>query len=305
MLNFEHCRVFHQVVRAGSITRAAEQLHVSQPAVSQTVKLLEEALGCTLLVRSPQGVRPTPEGEVLAAHLARGYAHFAEADTKVRELLRLATGELRIGASDMALRFFLLPHLERFNREHPQVRIHVTNCPSPETLRMLRDGTIDFGLVGEPVPPVCEGMRFVPVMPMQDAFFAGDRFAALRHRMVSWEELAGLPLIALETGTSSRAHVDAFLAARGVDLQPEFELASGDLIVQFAERGLGIGCVMDAYATEAEAAGRLFRLRMAPAIPPRRLCLALPEGLPLSPASRTLLDLLGMPMPTPESTSQP
>ena len=293
MLNFEHCRVFHEVVRAGNITRAAEQLHVSQPAVSQTVKLLEEALGCTLLVRSAQGVRPTPEGEVLAAHLARGYAHFAEADRKVQELLRLASGELRIGASDMALRFFLLPHLERFNREHPQVRIHVTNRPSPETLRMLRDGAIDFGLVGEPVPADVEDIRFIPVMPMQDAFFAGDRFAGLRHRTVPWEELAGLPLIALETGTSSRMHADAFLAGQGVRLQPEFELAAGDLIVQFAERGLGVACIADTYAAEAEAAGRLFRLRLETDLPPRMLCLAVPDGLPLSPACRALLDRIG------------
>ncbi len=290
MTNFEHYRVFFHVARLGSITRAAESLCVSQPAVSQTIRLLEQAVGCPLLVRNARGVTLTPEGNVLFAHISRGYGHFAEAEEKVRELLSLASGTLRIGASDMALRFFLLPQLEIFNRAYPDVRIHITNRPTPETLQMLGDGEIDLGFVSEPVSVPAEGLLMQPLQRIEDIFVAGERFAGLRDARVTWAELAEKPLILLEPKTSTRAHLDGFLSSRGVRLDPEFELASSDLIVRFAERNLGIGCVVRGYAEDAFRTGGLFEVKTPEPVPGRNLCLATLEGIPLSPSARRLVE---------------
>ena len=290
MTNFEHYRIFFHVARLGSITRAAESLCVSQPAVSQTIRLLEQAIGCPLLIRNARGVTLTPEGEVLFAHVSRGFGHFAEAEEKVRELLSLASGTLRIGASDMALRFFLLPHLEIFNRAFPDVRIHITNRPTPETLRMLSDGEIDLGFVSEPVSVPAEGLMLVPLLRIEDVFVAGDRFVGFRESCATWMDLTERPLILLEPKTSTRAHLDAFLLSRGVSLEPEFELASSDLIVQFAERNLGIGCVVRGYAEESFRTGKLFEVKTQEPVPARNLCLATLNGIPLSPSARKLVE---------------
>ena len=144
-------RVFVSVARLHSITLAAEELYISQPAVSHSVARLEEALGCRLFARTPRGVRLTSEGETLYPYAAAALEQLALGEKKLTEQLGLESGEICVGASDMTLQFFLLPYLERFHTLYPKIKISVTNGPTPETLRFLEEGTIDFGVVSQPV----------------------------------------------------------------------------------------------------------------------------------------------------------
>lgn len=293
-INLEYYKVFACVCRTGRITTAAEELCISQPAVSQAVKQLEDGLGCRLFYRTAKGARPTKEGEALYSYVKRGLDLVYEGENMIRRIKDLDTGEIRIGASDMTLQFFLLPFLEEFHEEYPGIKVNVSNGPTPETLGFLYEGKIDFGIISTPFEarPEVESMA---VKQVENIFIAGEKYRSeLGQRRLSYEELAGYPCIFLEQKTSTRRFMDQYLAEKGLVLEPEFELATSDMIVQFAKRNLGIGCLMSEFASEAIASGEVFRLEFQEEMPKRWFCLVTERRHHMSPAARRLLDKISM-----------
>lgn len=290
-VDLEYYRIFYYVAKAGSFTLAGEVLCISQPAVSQAIKQLEACLGSRLFIRIPKGVRLTPEGEVLFSYVQKGYEYILMGEQKFQKMLDLENGEIRIGASDMTLQFYLLPYLEQFHEKYPKIKVTVTNAPTPETLEYLYDGKIDFGIVSEPFEAKPE-TRIKQVNEIQDIFVAGSRFSYLKGKVLSYKTLEELPIICLEHNTSSRKYIDEFLEANEVVLKPEFELAMSDIIVKFAGRNLGVGCVVRNFAKEAVAAGELFELQFDKEIPRRHFCIITGVSNPISTAAKKLLDML-------------
>jgi DNA-binding transcriptional LysR family regulator len=290
-IDLEYYRIFYHVAKAGSFTQAGEILCISQPAVSQAVKLLETTLGSKLFVRVPKGVKLTPEGEVLYSYVQRGYEYILMGEAKFQKMLDLENGEIRIGASDMTLQFYLLPYLERFHEKFPRIKVMVTNAPTPETLEYLYDGKIDFGIVSEPFEAK-PGIEITRIMEIQDVFVAGNRFGHLKEQTLSYKALEELPIICLEHNTSSRRYIDEFLKSNEVELKPEFELAMSDIIVRFASRNLGIGCVVKDFARDALEVGDLFELKFDTEIPKRHFCIITGNHNPISTAAKELLGML-------------
>lgn len=290
-LNLEYYKIFYYVGKYKSITMAARELSLSQPAVSQSVKHLEDDLGIELFVRTPKGVRLTQEGEVLFAHVARGYEAICLGEKKVKELLSLDSGEIRIGASDMTLQFYLLDHLEAFHEKYPKIKIHVTNAPTPETISHLQEGRIDFGVITTPVAEN-KHLQLRNVRTIRDVFVAGEKYRNYQGKRLEFSALTEIPLICLEGETSSRTYVEGFLAEDGVELSPEFELATSDMLVQFAKRGLGVASVVRDFAQDALLAGDLFELQFEKQIPRRQMCIVTDDRLPLSAAANRLLQFL-------------
>ncbi len=290
-VNLEYYKIFYHVARSGGITQAAEELSLSQPAVSQSVKNLEKQLDITLFVRTKKGVRLTREGEVLFSYVSRGYEYIRQGETKVREMLDLNQGEIHIGASDMTLQFYLLPWLEQFHRRYPGIKVTVTNAPTPETIRHLTDGRIDFGVVSTPVNSR-HPWNLVPVKKIEDIFVAGNLFWQLKGKLLSYKDLEKLPIMCLEGSTSTRSYVEQFLKTQDVVLNPEFELATSNMLIQFALRGLGIASVVQDFAQEYLEKGELFELTFDRRIPKREFCIITDERIPQSAASRKFLDMI-------------
>ena len=290
-INLEYYKIFYYVAKEQSITAAAERLAISQPAVSQAVRHLERGLSCTLFVRTAKGVRLTKEGQVLFSYVGRGYETMLSGERKLSEMLNLEQGEICIGASDMTLKFYLLPYLEQFHEQYPEIRVTVTNAPTPETLAHLADGRIDFGVVSTPVSGR-RNLRIVPVRRIQDVFVAGKKFRHLQGRELSYSELTELPVMCLEGNTSTRAYVDSFLAGEGIRVRPEFELATSDMLIQFAVRNLGVASVVEDFARDYIARGELFVLQFELELPRRQLCVVTDERIPLSAAAGKLLEYL-------------
>lgn len=291
MVNLEYYRVFYYVAKHSSVSLAAEKLFISQPAVSQAIKHLENNLGGSLFFRTPKGMRLTPEGEMLYQYVSKGYEYIALGEDKYRELFALETGEIRIGASDMTLQFYLLPYLEQFHKLYPKISFKVTNAPTPNTLEHLSMGKIDFGVVSAPVP-ANKGLKVTPVLKINDIFVANHRYQELNGRVVKLSELSSYPIICLEKNTSTRKHVDNFLKEKNVRLGSEFELATSELIVQFAVRGLGVGCVVRNFAEEQLGDKSLFEINIDAPIPARDICIVTLDKIHISPAGKKLLNIL-------------
>ena len=276
--NLEYFKVFYYTAKTGSVTAAANELAISQPAVSQSLKALERSLGVALFRRASRGVRLTGEGQLLYSYVEKGYEE-------------IERGVEHIGASDMTLRFYLLPFLEKFHEQYPGIKVSVANAPTPETLRLLRRGKIDFGVVSTPFEQG-EDICMEQVREIEDVFVAGRRFTSYKNRMMDLQELEQLPMIFLEGNTSTRSYMNAYLAGNGVELQPEFELSTSDMIIQFALRNLGIGCVVRDFAAEALESGLLFELRFNKMIPKRQICVVTGRKVPFSGAAGKLLNIM-------------
>lgn len=288
--NLEYYKVFYYVGQLGSITLAAEKLCISQPAVSQAIRQLELSVDAKLFIRTSKGVRLTREGELLYSYVKSGLDDIWYGENMLRRMQDLDTGEVRIGASDMTLQFFLLPFLEQFHKEYPRIKVTVTNAPTPETICSLEEGKIDFGVVTTPFS--CKStIHSMMVKPIGTVFIAGDSFGELKGKKLDYSILGSMPCIFLEKNTSTRAFMDAFLSAKGMELTPEFELATSDMIVQFAKRNMGVGCVMDGFAKDAIAKGEVFELDFKEKMPLRHICVVTGENSLISLAGRKLLNL--------------
>ncbi|MEF9983915.1 MAG: LysR family transcriptional regulator [Oscillospiraceae bacterium] len=290
-INFEYYKVFYCVAQNGSISGAAHKLFISQPAVSQAIKQLESNLGSSLFFRTPKGVKLTPEGDSLYSYIAQGCDYFLQAESMFKDMLSLESGEIRIGASDMTLKFFLLPYLEKFHKEYPKIKIKVTNAPTPETIENLKNGDIDFGIVSSPVLQN-KWMEVYPVWNIQDVFVAGKRFQHLKYKTVTLNELTVQPIIMLEGRTSTRKFIDDFMGFNGLRINPEFELATSELIVEFATRGLGIGCVVKDFSRRQVKEGQLFELNLETPIPSRKMWVINHSKIPVCAAGKKLLMMM-------------
>ena len=289
--NLEYFRVFYHVAKHGSLAVAADELSVSQPAVSQQLRHLERDLGAELFNRTSRGVKLTKEGELLYGYVKRGVEQIELGEKKLRQMLSLELGELHIGASDMTLKYYLLPFLERFHEGYPEIKVTVNNAPTPETLDALSREIVDFAVVSGPVPET-PGIEFTPVREIQDTFVAARRFIQYKNRTLDFGILEQLPLICLEGRTSSRTYMDQFMARSKVTIRPEFELATSDMIVQFALRNLGVGSVVRDFAKEYLDSGQLFELRFSQVIPRRKFYIAINTKSALPVAARRLLELI-------------
>ena len=291
-INLEYYKIFYYVGSLSSISRAATVLCISQPAVSQAIKQLEQQTEASLFVRTTKGVRLTTEGEVLFSYVKQGYEYIMLGEQKFKEMQDLESGEIIIGASDMTLQYYLLPYLEQFHMRYPKIKVVVTNAPTPETLAYLVNGKIDFGIVSEPFESG-DDIMVRPVKEIEDIFVAGKAFQQYKDKKLDFTDLERMPIICLEHNTSTRRYIDEFLKTKKVILNPEFELATSDTIVQFSIRNMGIGCVVENFAEKYIESDELFKLQFKQKIPKRRICVATSKKIPITNAAKKLLDIIG------------
>jgi len=291
MANYEHYKIFCKIVECQSISKAANQLYVSQPAVSLAIKQLETSLNAKLFFRTQKGVTLTTEGSMLYNYVKQGCNLISVGEEKLKELNALQAGEINVGASDMTLRFFLLPLIEKFHKNFPLVKIKITNAPTPETLQHLKEGLIDFGAVSEPVDFNNTNFNFKGVKSVRDILVAGNNFKELRNRpKVTVKELQKYPFIMLEKGTSARHHIDNYFKKNGVEINPEIELAASDLVVEFIKRGMGIGFVIEDFVKDDLINGFLHKINISPELQSRQFYIAVHAHIPLTSAAKKLLE---------------
>jgi len=288
MANYEHYKIFCKIVECQSISKAAEKLYVSQPAISLAVKQLESALNVKLFFRTQRGVNLTAEGKLLYEYVKQGCNIIHAGEEKLKEFDTLETGEISVGASDMTLRFFLLPFIEKFHRDFPSLKIKISNSTTPETLRHLKEGQIDFGVISEPFDMDNANFNFKPVKSVRDILVAGVHFRHLPE--LEAKDLAEFPFIMLERGTSTRLYIENYLRENNAPVTPEIELATSDLIIEFIKRGMGIGFILEDFVTGELASGGLHTIKLTPELAPRRFYIVTHAKLPITSAAKKLLE---------------
>ena len=260
-INYELYKVFYYVATTLSFSEASKLLFISQSAVSQSIKVLEKKLGITLFIRSTKRVQLTPEGETLLRHVEPAINLIARGEAQIMEAGTLGGGQLRIGASDTICRYFLVPYLNRFHRSFPNVHIKVTNQTSTQCVDLLESGQVDFIVTNYPNSHLSSRLHTIPIHSFHDIFIAnGEYYPELENRPVHLKELLQYPILMLDRKSTTSEFLHSQFQRFQLDLVPEIELGSNDLLIDLASIGLGIAFVPDYCLVKETAAFQLVAL---------------------------------------------
>jgi len=286
-INYELYKVFYYVATTLSFSEAASQLYISQSAVSQSIKTLEKKLDQTLFIRSTKRVQLTPEGEILLRHVEPAINLIKRGETNLTEASS-GGGQLRIGASDTICRYFLVPYLERFHKEFPNAHINVINATSIRCTELLESGQVDLIVVNTPIPYLGNHAIIKDIQNFKDIFVANDNYKELLEKKISLRQLLNYPLLMLERKSTTSEFLHSLFQREQLDLVPEIELTSNDLLIDLAKIGLGIAFVPD-YCLTDKNSENLFVVETKEELPERKLSIAYNGQIPASKATLEFL----------------
>ncbi|HYH04373.1 MAG TPA: LysR family transcriptional regulator [Bacillota bacterium] len=289
-INFELYKIFYHAAKSGNFSVAAQQLYITQSAVSQAVKNLENQLGVNLFFRKTRHLKLTPEGELLFSHIEQAFNFIKTAEHKITELQNLDSGEIRIGASDTVCKYYLLPFIDEFTRQYPQIKFQLINRTTAQIVEVLKQGIIDFGIVTLPLEH--NNIATYELSLVEDVWVASHRFDSLKDQILTLPQLTHYPLLLLDQNSATRRNLDLFFQQHQIRVQPEIELESVDLLVEFAKIGRGIAHVLRESALVALNNGELFEVRIAEPLPSRKLGAIVMKNVPLSQAAQRFVRLL-------------
>ena len=267
----EQYRIFKEVADAGNISGTAKKLFISQSAVSQSVKLLEEELGVRLFSRTSRGVSLTAEGRLLYDYAVKALALLEAGEERLAQSRELLTGELSIGANDTLTKYYLLPFLQDYHRAYPNIRVKISNGTSRRVLDLLHTGQVD--LASATAPEDDRPFTLHTCFDTHQVFVAAPDYGCDFERVYPLQEISRFPLILLERTASSRRYVETFFLRHGLKLTPEIELSSHNLLLSLARIGLGVACVTEELSASAFQRGIIRKLHVEEEIPSRSVAM--------------------------------
>lgn len=292
MINLELYRVFYIVAKNGSLTKAKEELFISQPAVSQAIKQLETQLGGKLFIRTSKGMELTGEGKVMYEYVKQACNLISIAEHKFSQMKGLEFGDVVIGASDTVSKFYLLKFVKEFREKYKDINVKINNCPSEENLSLLKSGKLDMCFINSCGTLNDSAIHLTDCIPLQECFVASPAEAAKIDHPLTAPELASKELIMLDNRSSTRKYIEEAIQAQGGTVKPTLELSSVDLIVEFAKIGMGIACVTKEFVKAELEKGELVEIPTTFSLPKRSIALAEVKGLPLSFAAKKFADMV-------------
>ncbi len=285
-VNYELYKVFYYVASTLSFSEAASQLFISQSAVSQSIKTLEKKLNQTLFIRSTKKVQLTPEGEILLRHIEPAVHLISRGETQLMDT-SAGGGQLRIGASDTICRYFLVPYLEKFHKAFPGAHIKVTNATSIKCVELLESGQVDLIVVNCPNAYLGNLSSVKIIKSFHDVFIANQSFKELKGKKLSYGQLLEHPILILDKKSTTSEFLHSQFQQHQLDLVPEIELSSNDLLIDLARIGLGLAFIPDYCIDNSD--DDLFTIDLKEKLPARELALAYNKHLPISGALEEFL----------------
>lgn len=283
MVNLELYRVFYTVAKCGSLTKAAEELYISQPAVSQSIKQLENQLGVSLFNRTHRGMELSAQGgKVIFEEVEQALHLFGVVEDRIEQMKTSSTGVIRIGASDTIFEYFLADKIVDFHERFPAVKIELIAGFSPDTLEQLKTDRCDIAFVNLPISVDSDLRLHGNCMLLNDVFIAGEKFADLKENTLKFNDLTKYPLIMMDPDTVARQALDHFTDSLGVKLHPAIEVGSWDLMKRLVQKGMGIGVIPREYAAKNLSEGALLELKTDPTLPVRSIGMLLKKEKSIS-----------------------
>ena len=288
-INYELYKVFYHVATTLSFSEASRQLYISQSAVSQSVKTLEKKLGTPLFIRSTKSVQLTPEGETLLRHIEPAIQLIRQGEINLMEAGSLGGGQLRIGATDTICRYLLIPYLNQYHKLYPKVHIRIINQTSLKCVDLLESGQVDLIVTNYPNSRMGNREQLQVISEFHDVFTASrSHYPQLENRRVSLKEIQNYPILMLDRHTTTNEFLHQMFRKEQLELIPEIELDSNDVLLDLATIGLGLAFVPEYCLTDHE---KLFPITLAEEMPSRKVVLATAGNASITQAAREFVQL--------------
>jgi DNA-binding transcriptional LysR family regulator len=233
MLDFR-LKVFYTVARTLNFNRAAEQLNISQPAVTRHIKELEENYRTSFFDRTKRQIALTKAGEVLLHHTHLIFEQYQKLDFDLNLLQNKTDGTLHLGASTTIAQYVIPAYLARFHERFPEVKIELTNANSLEIEQMLADKKIELGLVEGAVHS--PELKYTPFLKDEIVLISRPRNSLLKSKKITQEELTRLPLLTRESGSGTSEIIEEYLQKIGIgasNLNIHMQLGSTESIKNY------------------------------------------------------------------------
>lgn len=284
-VDLELYKVFYVVAKNKHMTRASEELHISQPAISQSIKKLEDQLGGTLFLRSNKGMELTEEGKMFYEYVKGALELIGNAENEFTSFKDLSKGEIKVGCSTTLTKLILMDALENFHKDYPNININIVNGLTSNLINDLKLGKLDFVIFNE--SNVKENNLYLEkIKEIKQGFVYNPDYYT--DNVKTFNDLNKLPLILQNGESNSRKLLDYIALQEHVKLIPRMEVVSQELISEFANIGLGIGFVI------IDLANRNFKnlkeLEINKTIPNINVYLALNKSVLLTFASKKFLE---------------
>lgn len=305
MENLNNYYNFYMVAKTGSISRAAEKLFVSQPALSKSITRLEESMGVKLFYRNSRGVTLTEEGQIIYSYVERAFDNLSKGEETLRKAGELGIGHIRIGVSTSLCKYILLDYLKDFIHDNPHIKISIDCHATLNTLRLLEQDDIDIGLICNTDIP--SHMTYLPVRKIHDIFVANRDYienlnireqdenekAKSNFRFATKEILEKSTLMVLEETNITRTHIDKYLLNEDIRCSQILEIGNMDLLIDFAAIGMGVAAVVREFAESHISSGQIMELPLEHSIPERTVGFVFAESKKSSSVLRKFMDYIG------------
>ena len=301
-VDFTTLRLFCAVATAGSITKGAEMCHLALSAASRRLSEFEVSTGSALLQRTAQGVSLTDAGRVALQHAIRLFQGFEQFSSEIKEYSRGARGHVRLWANMSALTEFVPDSLAAFMREYPDIRVEIEEQLSGDIVRALVEGLADVGVFAEGTPVGGLDVETFRIDELVVACARDHPLASLKR--VSFRDCLSFDLVGLNRGSSLLGLIYRAAESEGIPLRLRVQVRSFDAMCQMIGAKLGIGILPLAACRPLLGSRKLKAVRLADAWAHRKLLVATKSSVPLTSASRLLLDYLREPARSPSSNSR-
>lgn len=329
--NLNNYKIFSAVVTAGSISKAADSLYISQPAISKTISQLEKSLDVKLFDRTSKGVILTAEGHILYDQVTKAFDIIEQGEDEVKRTSELGLGQIRIGVSSTLCKHILLDYLQEFISENPHINFVIDCHSTTNTLSILQQGKIDLGLICETNIP--KGFVYKEISDIHDIFVSnytyldnlmlretdesysakndilpvsGNFTTLLGHQsgedsnenakgpLSTIELIEKSNLMLLEKNNVTRTHIDSYFANNNIHPHQILEINNMDLLIDFASIGMGVACVVKEFASEQLGLGQIIELPLDIPVKKRTAGFVLNKNKTKSAALKKFLDFCGL-----------
>lgn len=286
-VNLELYKIFYVVAKNKNMTKASEELHISQPAISQTIRKLEDQLDGTLFLRSNKGMKLTEEGKMFYEYVKGALELINNAENEFTSFKDLSKGEIKIGCSTTLTKLVLLEAIKKFHSDYINVNIEIINDLTSNLINDLKLGKLDFVIFNE--SNIKEtNLNLKKIKELRQGFIYNPSF--YKDEVINFEDLNNFPLILQKEESNSRKLLDYIALKNNIKLLPKMEVVSQELITEFVNIGLGIGFVI------IDLAKKNFKdfkeLKVNKKIPNINVYLATNKSIALTFASKTFIKYL-------------
>ena len=292
-ISLSQYKIFYTVAKYRNISKAAESLFISQPAISKAIKLLEENLSIKLFIRNSRGVILTEEGEILYNHISSAFEEIGKGEEHIRLINEMGLGSIRFSVSATLCKYILLPYLKDFIKKNPHIKINIECRSTTGSLDLLESGKTDIGLIGK--TDKSSDLEFISRGNVNYIFVTTKNYLNnLNSRGITSTEdiFRNANIMLLDKDNVSRHHIDAYLESNNFTPNNILEVNNMDLLIDFAKIDLGIACVISNFVNKDLNTGKLIALPLPVQVPPREIGFAFNKNYIVSSAVQKFIDFI-------------